>query len=186
MLPSYFVMLEGLPLTPNGKVDRKALPAPDRDGVGANDKFVAPETPTEATLAQIWADLLKLKEVGINDNFFELGGHSLLATQLMSRVRETLHVEIALRTLFEAPTVAELAKHIEAGHTRQLEPQLSVISPASRDGKLPLSFVQQRLWFLDQVDPGNSVYAIPGAVRLSGQLKVEALEMAINEISETS
>lgn len=113
MMPSAFVVLDALPLTPNGKLDRQALPAPGRDRTGGNNEFVAPRTPVETTLAEIWAQLLDLERVGIHDHFFHLGGHSLLAIQLISRVREKLQIELPVYSLFEAPTIAGLAQHIE-------------------------------------------------------------------------
>src|SRR5262249_17634942 len=113
MLPSAFIILKSLPLTRNGKVDRQALPAPDQERPDVQQVFVPPRTLTEEVLASLWRAVLGLERVGIHDNFFELGGHSLLATQVMSRVREALQVEQPLRSLFEAPTVAQLAQRIE-------------------------------------------------------------------------
>jgi acyl carrier protein len=113
MVPSAFVFLEALPLTPNGKVDRRSLPVPDQSRPSQSVKFVAPRTATEEILAEIWSQVLKLERVGIHDNFFELGGHSLLATQVISRLHKNLAVELPLRSLFEAPTVAELGDRIE-------------------------------------------------------------------------
>src|SRR4051812_38514316 len=112
MIPSVFVALEKMPLTPNGNVDRRVLPPPSDSGRDAEDTFVAPRNQTEELLASIWADLLGLRQVGVFDNFFDLGGHSLLATQLASRIREALRVEVPLRTLFSASTVAELAPEV--------------------------------------------------------------------------
>jgi acyl carrier protein len=114
MVPSAFVWLEELPLTPNGKVDRRALPAPDQSRPDLKESFVAPRTPAEEVIAGIWAEVLKLEQVGVHDNFFDLGGHSLLATQVMSRVREAFRMEMPLRTLFEAPTVAQLGESVAA------------------------------------------------------------------------
>ncbi|MEO8305989.1 MAG: amino acid adenylation domain-containing protein [Betaproteobacteria bacterium] len=113
MIPSAFVVLDGLPLTPNRKVDRKNLPAPDPEQSRTETRFVAPRAPTETALAEIWCELLGLKQVGVHDGFFELGGHSLLATQVISRIRECLHVEVPLRTLFEEPTIHRLASIID-------------------------------------------------------------------------
>ena len=115
-VPSAFTMLEALPLTPNGKVDRRALPAPDWSRPELEQGFVAPRTPTEEALVGIWAQILGVERVGIHDNFFELGGHSLLATQVMSRVRDALMVDLPLRSLFDAPSVAGLAKSVETVH----------------------------------------------------------------------
>jgi acyl carrier protein len=112
MIPSVFVFLEALPLSPNGKVNRKALPASDTNRAELDQTFVAPRTPTEELLAGIWAEVLKVDKVGVYDNFFDLGGHSLLATQVVSRVRQTFHIEIALRSLFEHPTIGGLAEQI--------------------------------------------------------------------------
>ncbi len=123
MVPSAFVFLDSLPLTPNGKIDRNALPAPDQSRPEMEEHYIAPRTPIEELLAEIWADVLKMERVGIRDNFFDLGGHSLLATQVVSRIRETLQVDLPLRALFEAPTIAELALRIEptAAETDKLQ-----------------------------------------------------------------
>ena len=182
MVPAVFVLLDALPLMPNGKVDRRALPAPDRTRPELDKAFVAPRTPTEELLAEIWAQLLDIERVGIHDNFFDLGGHSLLATQVVSRMREAFQVEIPLRRLFEVPTVAGLAESIEAARRAGQNLLAPPILPVPRDGDLPLSFAQQRLWFIDQLEPGNSAYNIPAAVRLKGPLNVAALEQSLNEI----
>jgi acyl carrier protein len=125
MVPSAFVFLDKLPLTPNGKVDRKALPAPDHSRPELEESYVAPRTAVEETLARMWAEVLKLGNVGIHDNFFELGGHSLKATQVVSRLRGIFRVEVPLRSLFEAPTVADLAKRIETLQAMQQQLGLS-------------------------------------------------------------
>ena len=143
---------------------------------------MAPRTPTEELLAEIWAKLLDIERVGIHDNFFDLGGHSLLATQVVSRMREAFEVEIPLRRLFEVPTVAGLAESIEAARRAGQNLQAPPILPVPRDGDLPLSFAQQRLWFIDQLEPGISAYNIPAAVRLKGPLNLAALEQSLNEI----
>ncbi|MBW4570586.1 MAG: amino acid adenylation domain-containing protein, partial [Tolypothrix carrinoi HA7290-LM1] len=180
MVPSYFVMLDAMPLTPNGKVDRRALPEPG--GQLESHNFVAPRTPTEEMLAGIWASLLGIERVGVYDNFFELGGHSLLATQLISRVASTFAVDLPLRSLFEQPTVAALAECIKTnqhtGQSRQTPPIVKVV----RQSSMPLSFAQQRLWFLQQLEVDSGFYNIPVAVRFQGQLNVAALESSLNEI----
>ncbi len=182
MVPALFVLLDALPLMPNGKVDRRALPAPDRTRPELGKAFVAPRTPTEEVLSEIWAQVLDIERVGIHDNFFDLGGHSLLATQVVSRIREAFQVELPLRRLFEVPTVAGLAESIEVAKNAGQNLLAPPILPVPRDGNLPLSFAQQRLWFLDQLMPGNSAYNIPAAVRLRGPLNLAALEQSLNEI----
>ncbi|MBG1270577.1 non-ribosomal peptide synthetase, partial [Nostoc sp. WHI] len=181
MIPSVFVFLENLPLTANGKVDRRALPVPElRPELEVS--FVAARTPIEQMLADIWADVLGVKQVGIHDNFFELGGHSLLGTQLISRIRSIFKVELPVRSLFEAATIAELSPYIQ-----QLQQDISSLNapplePVSRNAELPLSFAQQRLWFFDQLEPNSAAYNMPGAVRLEGKLNVAALEQSLSEI----
>jgi amino acid adenylation domain-containing protein len=178
MLPTAFITLEELPLTPNGKVDRRALPTPDLTQLIPKPHSAAPSTPIEEILTGIWAEVLGIKQVGIHDNFFELGGHSLLATQVISRVRKTFELDIPLQRLFEFPTIAELAKEIQQTSNQGI----SAITPVPRDGNLPLSFAQARLWLLEQLNPDSSIYNMPAAVHLLGELNVEALERSINEI----
>ncbi|MGA2411929.1 MAG: amino acid adenylation domain-containing protein, partial [Candidatus Binataceae bacterium] len=181
MMPVGFEVLDGFPLTASGKVDRRALQAHGGRRPELDDAFVACRTPTEDLLAQIWKQVLGIAQIGVHDNFFQLGGHSLLATQVVSRIRAAFQVEIPLRRLFEAPTVAELAENIDAGRGAGLKTP-PPIAPVARSGELPLSFAQQRLWFIDQLDPGSSVYNFPAAVRLKGPLNVVALEQSLNEI----
>ncbi|MBD2520193.1 amino acid adenylation domain-containing protein, partial [Nostoc sp. FACHB-973] len=181
MVPSAIVILEALPLTPNGKLDRRALPAPDLHSQ-LLDKYVAPRNPIEEILSLIWAQVLKVEQVGIYDNFFELGGHSLLATQLISRVRTTLKVELPLRSLFAAPTVAELSQNIQRSQQQDLELTASPILPRAKDAELPLSYAQTRLWFLDKLNPNSAFYNFPIALRLVGTLNRAALEQSLQEI----
>ncbi|WP_257450671.1 non-ribosomal peptide synthase/polyketide synthase, partial [Archangium lipolyticum] len=182
MVPSVFMVLEALPLTPNGKVDRKALPEPDAARPRLEVAYVAPRTPVEELLAQMWSGLLGVERVGIHDGFFELGGHSLLATQVFARLRSALQVELPLRTLFEDSTVAKLAARVEAirGEPGLQAPPLRALP---RTGEvLPLSFGQERLWFLQQLEPDSPFYNVPAALRLSGPLDVKALERSLLEV----
>nr|WP_279635659.1 non-ribosomal peptide synthetase [Corallococcus carmarthensis] len=176
MVPATFVVLDALPLNANGKVDRKALPEPEAPQSG--NTYEAPRTEVEAKLASIWAEVLRLPQVGVKDSFFELGGHSLLATQVVSRVRADFNVELPLRALFESPTVEALAGQL-AGLTRTNAPQLTRVA---HDGPLPLSFAQQRLWLLDQLQPEDASYNLPAALQLSGRLDVEALRRAFEAL----
>ncbi len=170
LVPADYVALPALPLTANGKVDRRALPAVARGrGEGA---IASPRGFVEETLVAIWAEVLHLPGVGIHDGFFDLGGHSLLATQVVSRVRDVLEVELPLQALFEAPTVAELARRIAAAAVQAPSPP---IARRPRGGPAPLSFAQQRLWFLDRMAPGSSFYNMYFGVRIEGPLALAAL-----------
>jgi amino acid adenylation domain-containing protein len=177
MIPAAFVVLEKFPLTPNGKIDRRALPAPDTIQQPEENTSLA-LTPVQEMLTGIWADILGIKQVSIYDNFFELGGHSLLATQAISRIRKTFGVDIPLQRLFEFPTIAELAKDIQQASLQGV----SAITPVPRDGNLPLSFAQARLWLLEQLNPDSGIYNMPAKVCLVGELNVAVLEQSINEI----
>ena len=182
MVPSAWVMLEQLPLTPNGKIDRGGLPAAGESSRGGVEGWERARRPTEELLAGIWAEVLGVREVGLHDNFFELGGHSLLATQIISRVRKAFKVELALRSLFELPTVGEMASGIE----ESLKGEQGVASPpvlaVARDADLPLSFAQQRLWFLHQWEPSSPFYNSPSVVRLSGHLQLSVLRRTLLEV----
>jgi len=182
MVPSAFVVLDALPLTPNGKVDRKALPAPDGGSRDTGEEYLAPRTAVEETMASLWSDVLGVERVGVHDNFFMLGGHSLLATQLVSRIRETFEVELPLRKVFETPTVASLAEAVETGQRRGALPKAPLIVPVPRTEEMPLSFAQQRLWFLDQLEPDNPFYNLPEVHRVHGPLAIPILERALNEV----
>ncbi|MFG3016839.1 amino acid adenylation domain-containing protein [Streptomyces cinerochromogenes] len=175
MVPTAFVPLERVPLTPNGKTDRRALPAPasDRSGLGA--VYTAPRTDVERTVVEVWSEVLGVDRIGVHDDFFALGGHSLLATQVVSRLRRRLGADVPVRTLFSAPTPALLAEAVTeldgSGADR--------ILPVPRDsGPPPLSFAQQRLWFLDQLEQGRAEYLLPFAFRVRGPLDVDALNAA--------
>ena len=182
MVPSAFVLLDALPLTSNGKVDRKALPAPEgRPDVGA---YAAPESPAEELLAGIWSEVLKLERVGRNDNFFELGGHSLLATNVIARIYETFEVELPLRALFEAPTVVDLAVKVEAAQREDLGLAFPPLEARARPEHVPLSYAQERMWFLEQLGLSGSAYNMPAAFRLTGLLDVGALEASFGELMQ--
>ena len=178
MVPSFFVPLPSLPLTPSGKLDRRALAkiAPE---AGPSRPFEAPRTGTEAILADLWAEILGVPRVGVRDGFFELGGHSLLATRLVARIRQVFGAEIPLRALFEEPTVEALARRVEAAETKSVPP----ILPVPRDGRpLPLSFPQERLWFLDQLEPGNPTLNMPASYPLAGDVDPGVLARALSEV----
>ncbi|HST59700.1 MAG TPA: amino acid adenylation domain-containing protein, partial [Longimicrobium sp.] len=180
MVPAAFVSIDSLPLTPNGKLDRRALPAADLSAVAA--EYVAPRTEGEEILAGIYAEVLRQDRVGAGDDFFARGGHSLLATRLISRVRAAFGVELPLHALFESPTVAALAARVDALGRAGGVAQAPPIVPLPRDGALPLSFAQQRLWFLDQLQPGSAAYNLPRAVRLTGALDGDVLGRALSEV----
>jgi amino acid adenylation domain-containing protein len=174
MVPATFLFLHSLPLTPNGKIDRKALPAPDADRLA--DDFEPPATPTQDLVAGIWGEILGLERIGRRDQFFELGGHSLLATQVMSRVRAAFRIELPLRTLFDHPTVEAFASAIDRAGLEGESGQIPPLVPVPRTDHLPLSFAQQRLWFLTQMDPESGAYNLPFALRLGGALNHRILE----------
>jgi amino acid adenylation domain-containing protein len=182
MVPTIFVTLKEMILTSNGKVDRKALPAPEQLRSELELGYVAPRTPVEETLAAIWAEVLGFERVGIDNNFFDLGGHSLRATQVISKVRRIFKLDIPLRRLFESPTVAGFAEHVQAELKTARQDNAPVLAPVERKGDLPLSFAQQRLWFLEQWNPGSAVYNIPILCRMAGPLNLEALEKSLIEI----
>src|SRR6266850_3384744 len=181
MVPSAFVVLEAMPLTANGKVDRKALPAVDFTAQQTR-RYEAPQGEIEEILATIWQELLHVERVGRHDNFFELGGHSLLAVQAISRLRESFRVEISLRNLFEAPTIASLREKVEAALRQGVVQQAPALVRVPREGDVALSFAQQRLWFIAQLEPNNTAYNVPAAVRLRGKLNVTALEQTLSEV----
>lgn len=182
MLPGAFVVLTAWPLTPNGKIDRRALPKPDASMLAFLAPFTAPRTPYEEALARIWRETLHLDQVGIHDSFFALGGHSLLATQIAARVRSTFQVEMPLALLFTSSTIAELASSLEQQSRGTQQTQNSSIQLLPRVGALPLSFSQERVWFLQQLDPTNMAYNAQAMLRLTGRLDVTALERSLSEI----
>jgi len=170
MVPGAWMFLEQLPLSPNGKLDRKALPKPD--AALALERFVAPQSGVQQQVAQIWQEVLQVERVGLTDNFFALGGHSLLATQVVARMRHALNIEVSLRSLFEQDNLAAFVA--------ALDPQAAQPAPAlvaqARGASVPLSYAQERQWFLWQLDPQSAAYHVPCVLRLRGPLQVEALE----------
>ena len=182
MNPTHYVVLEAMPLTPSGKIARRLLPEPswERD---AESRYVAPRTLTEEALVNIWCEVLDAEKLGIDDDFFDLGGHSLLATQVISRIRSKLGIDVPLMRLFEEPTIAGFVQFVSssenAGTTNNSE---QTIPQRKSSADTPLSFAQQRLWFLEQLDPGNPAYNFPIATRFSGELKRTALSSAINAL----
>jgi amino acid adenylation domain-containing protein len=183
MVPSAFVTLAALPLTPNGKVDREALPEPIWDRAGSSGPYEPPRTAAEEVVAGAWAEVLGVDRVGAFDDFFDLGGHSLLATQAVSRLRAAFGVEVPLRTLFEAPTVAALAERLEALRLGASGASAGPpIQPAAVGGPAPTSFAQESLWFLDRLNPGLPTFNVTAAVRVSGPLDPDILTRAFAEI----
>lgn len=180
LVPTNFVLLEALPLTPSGKLDRMALPAPGEEP-GALQTTPA-RTVVEELVAGIWAEVLGREFVGAHDNVFELGAHSLLATQVVSRLRESFRIDLPLRNLFDEPTVAGLARRIEEAMRPGPASALPPIERVPRTTPLPLSFAQQRLWIMDQLDPGSSAYSTPEAFRLLGPLDVRVLARTLCEL----
>jgi amino acid adenylation domain-containing protein len=181
MVPSALTLLDVLPRTPHGKLDRKALPAPNQSRPEMEERYVAPRTPVEELLAEIWAEVLKLDKVGIHDNFFGLGGHSLLAIQVISRIREGLLAELPLRRLFETPTVAGVAEHVESARQKTAGFRALPMVSGAVDGECLLSFSQERFWFLEQLGPNNLAYHVTYDFRLIGPLNIEALEKTLAE-----
>ncbi|HYG08482.1 MAG TPA: amino acid adenylation domain-containing protein, partial [Pyrinomonadaceae bacterium] len=181
MVPAVIVELDEMPLTVNGKVDRLALPAPEWYDERGRD-FIAARTPVEEMLTAIWSEVLGVGQIGVSDNFFDLGGHSLLATQVVSRVRTAFSVDVALRQLFKHPVMADFALVIESALRLEGGTAQPPITPVGRDGLLPLSFAQQRLWFIDQLEPDSPLYNLSWAVSLTGRLDLNALSRTFSEI----
>ena len=182
MIPSAFVFLGVLPLTPNGKVDRSALPEPSMARPSLDVSFVAPKGPIEETLGKMWIEILGIERIGARDNFFDVGGNSLSAMQVVARMEKTFNARIPLKTFFESPTISRSSRNLSANFGPSENLDVLHIVPAARDSSLPLSFAQQRLWFLDQWEPGSAVYNICRAHRLTGRLDVTAMEESLNAV----
>ncbi|WP_232512587.1 non-ribosomal peptide synthetase [Rhodococcus pyridinivorans] len=179
MVPDVVTVLDELPLTVNGKLDRRALPVPRID-IDA-DRFREPATESERIVAQVWAEVLGIERVGADDSFFDLGGNSLVATRVVARINEATGASLAIRELFEDPTVAGLAARVDGGGSDRAVPEL-VARP--RPDRIPLSLAQQRMWVLNQLDPGSATYNIPLAIRLRGALDIDALTAAVRDVVE--
>ena len=183
MVPSVFVVINEMPLTVNGKVDRKRLPEPDeRPEVDGEQEDLRARSAIEEIVGGIWAEVLKLRRVGLDENFFEKGGHSLLATQVMSRVREVMGVEVGLREMFERPTVRGLSEAIEKQRAAGRGREVPAMKRREREAELELSYAQQRLWFINELEPESAAYNIAYAVRMQGEVNEAALEQCMNEI----
>ena len=183
MTPTLFTVLDRLPMLPSGKVDRVALartPLPV-SGFSSEAETAPPRTPTEEIIAAIWAEVLGLDRVGIHQGFFDMGGHSLTAARTISRIREVFALDLPLRALFEASTVAGLSKAVEAARLGAARDELPPILPVQRDQAIPVSHAQHRLWFMDQME-GGAVYHIDAAARIRGRLRHVFLERALTEI----
>ena len=183
MIPAGFVSLSVLPLTPNGKVDRKALPPPDYAHQVERTTYVPPRTPTEKLIADIWRELLNRDQVSIHDNFFELGGHSLLAAKIVARLRPILSNDLTIRTFFNQPTIAELSAALQPSESTPTQPTAPPLHPQAHEGPPPLSFAQQRLWFLNQWEPESTAYLLPFAWNLTGPLNISALEASLTVLA---
>nr|WSZ19204.1 amino acid adenylation domain-containing protein [Streptomyces canus] len=181
MVPSAFVVLDRLPLTANKKVDRKALPAPEDERLELARGYIAPRTPVEEQLARVWADVLGVDRVGIHDNFFSLGGHSLLAMRVVNGLANKVQMDVPVRDLFAHPTVAGLAEHLG---DRPRDADRVPLPPRAAGCELPLSFGQQRLWFLDQLQAESAEYLLPVVVRLRGTVDDAALQRALTRLVE--
>ncbi len=184
MVPSAFVMLKTLPMTANGKVDRKALPPPNEARDLPPDVSESPLNLVEEVVAGIWTEVLGLERVNPGDSFLELGGHSLMATRVFSRIREAFQVELPLKTLFDAPTLAELASVIEKAMGTDSAASVPPLAPVARDRELPASFGQQGLWLINRLEPLSHLYNIPFALRLKGHLDSVALERCLAAVTE--
>ena len=180
MVPAHFVIMDQIPLTPNGKINRSALPVPVQPETARAGNVIL--TPLQVQIAEIFAEVTGASKVGPDDDFFSLGGNSLLAVQVISRIRNNLRVELPIWTIFDAPTVSDLSEGLNRGTWTENQHPVLPLRKANRDSALPVSFVQERLWFLDQLSPGNTGYNVPMALAIQGRLDFGALEKAINHI----
>ena len=177
MIPAYFIRLEKIPLTSTGKIEKKSLPKPNKSLINTGSEYIPPVTYLEKKLAFIWQDLLPIKQIGGMDDFFQLGGDSILVNRCIARIREELHAEIPLRKFFEHPFIKSLAEEIEKQERQEFS-----IKPAGRVGEIPLSFAQERLWFLQELDSENAAYFVPRVIRMKGNLDIYLIERTFTEI----
>ncbi|WP_162603898.1 non-ribosomal peptide synthetase, partial [Streptomyces sp. CS014] len=180
MVPSHFIPVAELPLTRSGKIDRRALPMSDGARPALGVAYAAPRTPVERAIAAVWGEVLGIDEVGAHDNFLELGGDSILSIQVVTRLRTAFGVDLALRDVFDARDLADLAERLSGGGTSGARPALT----RRPDGTGVLSFGQRRLWFIDQLEPGNSAYNSVSAMRLRGPLDIPALRTALETLAQ--
>ncbi|WP_144572332.1 non-ribosomal peptide synthetase [Bacillus paramycoides] len=181
MVPTNFIEMEFLPLTPNGKLDLKALPIPSEL---STENTVYPRTPLEELIASVWSQVLGIGNIGVQDSFFDLGGHSLLATQVVSRLQEVFQIKLPVRELFEYSTVEALAKRMDQLRKGSEKREIPPLMPMERGNNIPLSYAQQRLWFIDQFAPNSALYNMPMVCRLIGNWLLEALELGWNQLIE--
>ncbi len=187
LIPATWLTDQPIPRAPDGTVDRRALAdlVARRDAQSAVDApFVAPRTDLETALTQIWMEVLGIDQVGVQDNFFRLGGHSLIATQMVARIGDAFRIDFPLQRIFETPTIEQLAQLLEPMIGSDVQPEMPPLVPAPRDRALPLSFAQQRLWFLDQFEPGSAFYNVALPVNFAQMLDVRALEAALADLAE--
>jgi amino acid adenylation domain-containing protein len=186
MVPEFIVSLSHLPTTPNGKLDRQALPAPGRQRPALATPFAAPQTPTEQTIAALWSDILAIDGLGRQDNFFECGGHSLAITQVAARIQATLQVNVPLVALFEQSTIAQLAAYLDTHHRQSPQNQIPPIQVKRTPDQtvFPLSFSQERVWFMRELLPDNRAYNAQSSIRFRGGLDIPALEKALTTLVE--
>ncbi len=180
MVPSAVVVLDTLPLTPNGKVDRRSLPDPAAVQESAGADRAAPRNAVEETLAGVWSEVLGIEDIGVHDDFFALGGNSILSVRAVSRMRAALGMTLPPRILFDTPTIASLAASLAPGEAAE-DPAVPVVP---RDGALPMSYGQQRLWFLEDFDPGSAEYHTATGLRLTGALDAAALRAAAEDLTD--
>ncbi len=180
MIPSYFVVIDKFPLTPNGKIDRKKLPDPEISLFHRKSEFSTATNHTEYKLIELWKQILKINSISIDYNFFDLGGNSLLATRLVISIENTFNKKLSLLEIFKTPTVRQIAEKLQQTENKAID--LIPLKKVERPNKIPLSFAQQRLWFLDQLEPSNPVYNIPLAFKIEGKIEIAILQKAINSI----